>query len=477
MGSQSTSGLKRRGRRLLCLAGLGVLLAAGLMTGSGCATTGRIEPTLTPEQRELNVASFDYMWTTIRDKHWDPTLGGLDWDAVRDELRPKVEQADKMSEARAAMRGLIARLGKSHFNLIPSEVYDDMQAEDDETADSDGDTEEVAKVADKPESGPRKPGVTGMEVRAVDGVGLVTVVDEGPAANAGVHPGWQIVAVDGRELAPILAAVAEQYSDSLYREFFQSRVIEGRLRGNAGDHITVTFVDGDNQKADVDLELEEPAGKLAGFGNMPRMHVRFESRLLDGNIGYVRLNIFLDPARIMIAFQDAVKAYMGCDGIIIDLRGNPGGLGAMAMGMAGWFVDEPNLYLGTQSTRTMNLKFAISPRAETYAGPLAILVDGGSASTSEIMAGGMQDIGRARIFGTRTPGAALPSVFERLPNGDGFQYAFANYTSASGQVLEGHGVVPDVEVRPDRAVLLAGHDPVIDAAAEWIHTAGRASAE
>jgi carboxyl-terminal processing protease len=110
-----------------------------------------------------------------------------------------------------------------------------------------------------------------------------------------------------------------------------------------------------------------------------------------------------------------------------------------------------------------------------YPGPLAILVDGLSLSTSEVMAGGMQDIGRARVFGTRTGGAALPSLIERLPNGDGFQFAVANYISASGRVLEGQGVIPDEEVSLDRATLLAGKDPVIEAAVRWIESQPAAS--
>ena len=138
------------------------------------------------------------------------------------------------------------------------------------------------------------------------------------------------------------------------------------------------------------------------------------------------------------------------------------------MGMAGWFVSGDNRRLGSMTMQGNKLSFAISPRAETFDGPVAILVDGASASTSEILAAGLQDLGRARIFGTRTAGAALPSVFERLPNGDGFQYATADYTSAGGKVLEGAGVTPDEVVRLTRKALEDGHDPVLDRALQWI---------
>jgi C-terminal processing protease CtpA/Prc len=74
------------------------------------------------------------------------------------------------------------------------------------------------------------------------------------------------------------------------------------------------------------------------------------------------------------------------------------------------------------------------------------------------------------VFGTRTPGCALPSRIDRLPNGDGFQYAVGHYTSCGGKPLEGKGVKPDVEVVLSRRALLEGRDPVLDAAVQWIRT-------
>ena len=138
--------------------------------------------------------------------------------------------------------------------------------------------------------------------------------------------------------------------------------------------------------------------------------------------------------------------------------------------MAGWFVSRRGWVLGTMRARDYTLGFEINPRADTFDGPLAILVDGGSASTSEIFAAGLQDMGRARVFGTKTAGAALPSLIVRLPNLDGFQYAEATYTSRKGRLLEGAGVTPDVIVRHTRESLLRGRDAALDAAVEWIRS-------
>jgi len=185
-------------------------------------------------------------------------------------------------------------------------------------------------------------------------------------------------------------------------------------------------------------------------------------------VEYVGFNMFLDLVHLMANYGDAVSSCLKCEGLIIDLRGNPGGIGGMAMGMAGYLVDKPDQKLGTMQLRDTAIKFVINPRPEVFKGPVAILVDGSSASTSEIFAGGLKDLGRARIFGTRTAAAALPSIIEKLPNGDGFQYAVANYISEGGQALEANGVTPDVEVKLTRKSLLAGHDPVVDAAVDWI---------
>ena len=104
----------------------------------------------------------------------------------------------------------------------------------------------------------------------------------------------------------------------------------------------------------------------------------------------------------------------------------------------------------------------------TFAGPVAILIDHGSASTSEILAAGLQEAGRARVFGETSAGAALPSSFRVLPTGDLFQYAVGDMKTPGGKLLEGHGVEPDEVVHNTRADLAAGRDRVQDAARAWI---------
>jgi carboxyl-terminal processing protease len=348
---------------------------------------------LTAEQKQLNLASFETVWTTIRDKHWDQNPGGLDWPAIHAEFRPKVEQAVTTEAARGAMREMLARLKQTHFAIFPSPVLQDLDA----TQGGDG--------------------WPGFEVRVLDGRVVVTELAAAFPGGGDVKPGWEVREVDGAELSPL---VTKLRADAAIHELQLERAVTARLTGPVDAVRHFVFADGNNTRVARDVRLGPPRGQLAGFGNLPPQPVWFESRKI-GPTGYLRFNLFLDLVRLMPAFGDAVQGCAGCDGLVIDLRGNPGGVGAMAMGMAGWLVDKPGQRLGTMYLRGATLNFVINPRAGAYTGPVAVLVDGSSASTAEIFAGGLQDLGRARIFGTHTAGAALPSVISRLPNGDGFQ--------------------------------------------------------
>ncbi len=101
---------------------------------------------------------------------------------------------------------------------------------------------------------------------------------------------------------------------------------------------------------------------------------------------------------------------------------------------------------------------------EPFAGPLAILIDEGSASTSEIFAAGLRDHDRARVFGLPSAGAALPAVMDRLPNGDVFMHASMDYIRPNGERVEGRPVVPDVATPLRRSDLKAGRDAALEAA-------------
>lgn len=402
-------------------------------------------PMAAADLRQLNIYSFEQVWTTIRDRHWDPKLGGLDWQKIRQELRPRVEQAATAEEARAIIREMLGRLGHSHLGIIPAEAYGHM--------DPKGRSREAS---------------TGLDVRVVGGAALVVSVEPGsPAAEAGVRPGWEIRAIDGQDLAPALAAIPDETRGKRWEGVWLTSLVKNRLAGAPDTTAQVAFSAG-NRPVTAAIRRKPPRGAVYRFGLLPPVYVWSETRRL-GHVGYFALNAFLDPLNVMTAAEKAITGCLECDGFIIDLRGNGGGLGAMTMGLAGWFVNESGR-LGTLFTRDAKVHFLVSPRPEVYNGPLAILVDGMTGSAAEIFTGGMQDLKRARVFGSVTAGAALPAQIETLPNGDALLYAFADYVSEGGKRLEGSGVRPDVEIGLTREALLAGRDPVLEAALQWIES-------
>jgi carboxyl-terminal processing protease len=157
------------------------------------------------------------------------------------------------------------------------------------------------------------------------------------------------------------------------------------------------------------------------------------------------------------------------EGLIIDLRGNPGGITLMAPGIFGR-LSAKEVSLGTMHRRYGSEEFTAYPQRGAFLGPVAVLVDSASASTSEILAAGLQETGRARIFGEATAGAALPSMFRNLPTGDMLQYAVADIKTPHGMLIEGNGVTPDELVVVRRADCAAGRDPVREAAEHWLAT-------
>ena len=406
---------------------------------------------LTPDQRQHNLDSFLYVWNTVRDKHWDPKLGGVDWESVRDELRPRIEAAATMEEARQVVSSMLGRLHQTHFCVIPADAYQTMGGNDAGTG--------------------RETGQTGIELRIIDGRAIVSSIEpDSPAREVGVQTGWELVRIDQADTQPSIARLGEAAGPSRLTDMMTAHSLVSKLDGPAGAGLTLEFSDIGGTLITKRLNRRVQSGELTRFGFLPPMVVRFDSRELPGGIEYIRFNLFLKPDLVVTRFGEAIHECGRCTGVVVDLRGNPGGIGAMAMGMAGFLISKPDQKLGTMYMRSLPIRFVIFPRAEVYDGPVAILVDGFTASTSEIFAGGLQDLKRARIFGERTAGAALPSQIERLPNGDGFQYAIANYVSDSGRQLEGNGVTPDVEVPLDRKALSAGHDPALEAALSWLRS-------
>jgi carboxyl-terminal processing protease len=396
-------------------------------------------------------ATFDKVWTIVRDTHFDPAFDRATWDRARDELRPKAVAAKTPGELRAVLRDLLGRLGLSHFAVIPASP-------------------------DSPDDRADLSGQPGFDVRLIDRQLVVSAVDrDGAAAAAGVRAGWIVDQVNGVPMSRTLAAV--QGAPERIAQLEAWRLSLTQLRGPSDSILEVTFIDGAGTPVTKSIRRAAETGDPVHVGNLPTMYVRVRSSLMDmpagGRAGVIAFNVWM--AAVDARFQSAVDQFRTADGIVIDLRGNPGGLAAMIMGLAGHFVPD-RLTLGVMKTKDSELRFVANPRlvnaagarVEPFRGPLAILVDGLSASASECFAGGLQSLGRARVFGQVSMGQALPALFDTLPNGDVLIHAWGDFVTGSGVRLEGRGVVPDEIVPATRADLLAGRDRPLEAALAWI---------
>lgn len=387
--------------------------------------------------------SFDIVWSTVKDKHFDPTLGGVDWEKVREQYAPRAAAAKSDREFHGVLQQMLGELHQSHFNIIPPEaiVQDDSREP--------------------------KGGGIGIDLRMVEGRPTVIRVDpNSKAAEAGLRPGFIIKKIDDSTAEEIIALFDKSTESPAIKTLRITRALLARTGGVPGTTVRISYLDGEDKPREAVITRERLKGEMSErFGHFPPQYLEFETKRLTGGIGYIRFNAF--AISLIDRIKSAIRGMSDAPGIIIDLRGNPGGLGGMSYGIAGVLVKEETS-LGTMHQRVGYLRFAVFPQPDPYLGPVVILTDGSSGSTSEILAAGMQELGRAVIVGEPTLGAALPSVITKLPTGALFQYAVADFRTPKGTLIEGRGVIPDVLVKRTRQSLLAGRDAQLEAAIEQI---------
>ena len=324
-------------------------------------------------------------------------------------------------------------------------------------------------------------GDPGIDVRWIARSLLITRVRDGsPADRTGVAVGWIVEAVDDMPvdtLAQWIGEAAEPGREERDLAIWLPAGVRGRLLGIEGTSVELSLRDDRDRLRRLVIRRAAPPGETILFGNLPPLRIEIDHHIerLEGGVqvGVIRLSAWF-PAAVP-AVARAVDELRDADAIVFDLRGNPGGVGGLVMGIGGHFLDEP-MSLGTMRTRDTSLRFVVNPqrvmqdgrRVEPYDGPLVILVDPLTGSTSEIFAGGLQALGRATVIGETTAGQALPALVVSLPNGDSLLHAVADFTAPDGSRLEGSGVQPDVPISLDRSAFLREEDPVLAEALAWI---------
>jgi len=306
-----------------------------------------------------------------------------------------VEDVDEGKLVYGAAKGMVRTLDP-HSDFMTPDEYRDLRA------DTDGEF-----------------GGCGVEVEDDDGVIVVLdVLPSSPAARSGLQKADRIVAIDG---VPT-----------------KGQTGTGRLRGRPG--------------TPVQLDVER-----AGWTEPRRMtvvrdliHVQaVESELLDGKVGYIRLKQFQERADEEIGLaltRLQAKAGGHLAGVVLDLRGNPGGLLDQAVKVADLFIGT-GVIVTTVGRGGRKLEEDVARSHGTWDGfPMVCLMNGASASASEIVAGALQDHHRATIMGTVSYGkGSVQSIFD-LGDGSGLKLTVARYLTPAGRTIQGRGIVPDVVV-------------------------------
>jgi carboxyl-terminal processing protease len=389
---------------------------------------------------------FEAAWQTVNDKFFDPTFGGKDWEAIGDEYRQELATVqDDESFWLRVLNPMLFELEVSHLLALPAEYAGEL------------DTLTFATAS------------VGMDVRLLESVIVITRIVEGsPAAKAGLRPGFVVRAVDGK-------APSEYAAEGLHPPPYNERrrrgtaasSLNGKLYGEPGMEVAIEYLDGRNRTKRATMRLAPRQGLSCGEMDpaVPPTCAELETKRFANGIAYMRLSGFLGP--VLDGALQAIDDVREAPALIIDLRGNPGGQFPVRKAIASQLVGESEEFIRYQY-RTEAKTTYLDPVPDPYPGQVVILVDELSTSSSEEFAGSLQALGRATIIGTQTPGSCLVMNMEFLPADGILVYPYGQSQTPDGRILEGNGVVPDIEVVLDRGSLLQGSDAQLEAALAFL---------
>ena len=403
--------------------------------------------TLTPIPTFFNsdyLQVLEVVWSTIDQNYFDPDFGGLDWDAIHDQYEPLVATAEDDQILYQLLNQMLWELKVSHAVVGPADKWPSV------------------------EPAVWESGETGINLLLLDDQAVITRIDTGsPAEEAGLRPGFIIQAIEGISVENIIAD-AHKHLAPPYNEQGRienvTRQLLSLIYGDPGTCVTLAYMDENDEL------LEGCIGRIqrsrVGYMGelLPPSYLEFSSGRLESDIAYIRFNTFhpdLVPDMI-----EAVTELRDAPGMIIDLRGNPGGDPNTANQLAAQFMPG-QVNFGGFKTRSGFFTQSFEG-LDTYAGPIIILIDARSFSASEYFASGMQSIGRAAIIGQRSPGGLTAMNVIEIQNNAILGYPVAKLITPSGEVLEGVGVKPDIEVHLDRDELLQGIDSQLEAAVDYL---------
>jgi carboxyl-terminal processing protease len=307
-----------------------------------------------------------------------------------------VENVDDHELMQAAIRGLLA-------GLDPHSEYLDRKQMEDLTEDTTGSYNGL-----------------GIEVVQIDGtLRVVSPIDDSPAERAGIKAGDTIVRIDGKAVQ----------SDDL-------DTAVGKLRGKVGSEITLGIVH-EGQAEPIDIKLRREVIRVASV----------RGRLLEPGYAYVRISQFQSDTgaqlhRRVDRLQKDNKAPLR--GLVLDLRSNPGGLLTSAVEVSDIFLDSGLIVSTKGRLKEADLSFRATPGDALNGAPLVVLVDNGTASAAEIVAGALKDNHRALLMGRRTFGKGSVQTVLPLDADHAVKLTTARYYTPSGGSIQAAGIQPDI---------------------------------
>ena len=273
-------------------------------------------------------------------------------------------------------------------------------------------------------------GGLGIEITLKDDILTVVAPIEGtPAYRAGIHPGDRIIKIEG------LTTKDMQLTDAVKR-----------MRGKPGTKITISVVrEGWTEPKDFEITREQIRVQSV------------KSMQLEPGIEYIRLRQFQEQTASDLEAQlEKYSKENKIQGLILDLRNNPGGLLTSSVEVAEKFIESGRLVVYTEGrVRNQNMRFNANAKKVYTDFPIVILVNQGSASASEIVAGALQDWGRAIVLGTQTFGKGSVQTIIPLTDGSGLRLTTAKYFTPKGRSIHGKGITPDILVEQPRLTAAA----------------------
>lgn len=427
--------------------------------GDTCRDWSELDPATLPALPSSEYTeTFDHAWETILTRHYDPTIGCTDWPALRAEYGEKVAAAKDQAAAYALMNEMLGKLRQSHMVIVPPGV----------------------ESKGEPRSGKAShAGVVPIRTRVIKDEVVITDV-KAHGFKTGVPVGSILTAVGEHDVGALVEKMGAKYDRDVESSIHVARTVAAWLSCPVGESRTLQYravgADKSGPSKTKKVGCKAPKVERVSMGNIQNFPTEFEARLIKGTkTGYIRFSIWMMPLLEKIEAGVAKLEKQGMQHLVLDLRGNPGGVGMMAVPVARMLLDK-EVSLGVMTMRGTTQHFNVKPQGGAFAGSMAILVDEGTGSTSEIFAQAMQDLGRVKIVGaTTSQGAVLASFIEKLPGGATLQFVVADYKSPNGEAVEGKGVVPDVLVDATAGDYAKGRDPVLDAAVAAVSAAKTAN--